>query len=252
MIKDRPTSLDALMVARPVERRKVSDEVTARLEAMIRDGSLAEGDTLPAERDLMRTFGVGRPAVREALFRLKRMGLVELRNGERARVSRPTPRILLDELSGAARLLLSQPRGNEHFQEARALFEIGIAEQAARVRRAADVETLRAALAANEAAIGDSDRFGRTDVAFHLTLAQITGNPIFVAIHQSIDSWLTEQRVVALHVGRADRVAYAGHRRIFAAVEDGDPAAAAGAMRRHLREVAALYWKSLRRDGPDR
>jgi DNA-binding FadR family transcriptional regulator len=247
MAKDKPASLDALLAVQPVERRKVSDEVTLRLEAMIRDGSLAEGDTLPAERDLMRTFGVGRPAVREALFRLKRMGLVELRNGERARVSRPTPRILLDELSGAARLLLSQPRGNEHFQEARALFEIGIAEQAARVRRAADVETLRAALAANEAAIGDRDRFGETDVAFHFAIAQITGNPIFVAIHQSIDSWLTEQRVVALHVERADRTAYAGHRRIFQAIEDGDAVAAAEAMRRHLREVAALYWKSLRR-----
>jgi DNA-binding FadR family transcriptional regulator len=247
MSKERTASIDALMAVRPVERRKVSDEVTARLEAMIRDGSLAEGDTLPAERDLMATFGVGRPAVREALFRLKRMGLVELRNGERARVSRPTPRILLDELSGAARLLLSQPRGNEHFQEARALFEIGVAEQAARLRRAADVETLRAALAANEAAIGDSARFGETDVAFHLALVRITGNPIFVAIHQSIEAWLTEQRTVALHVERADRTAYAGHRRVFAAVEDGDPAAAAEAMRRHLREVSALYWKSLRR-----
>jgi DNA-binding FadR family transcriptional regulator len=247
MATGNASGLETLLAVQPVERRKVSDEVTTRLEAMIRDGTLGEGDTLPAERDLMRSFGVGRPAVREALFRLKRMGLVELRKGERARVRRPTAGVLLEELSGVARLLLSQPRGNEHFQEARALFEIGIAEQAARVRRAADVESLRAALAANEAAIGDPERFGQTDVAFHFALAQITGNPIFAAIHQSLVAWLTEQRTVALHVERADRLAYAGHRRIFAAVEDGDPAAAAAAMRRHLREVSALYWKSLRR-----
>jgi DNA-binding FadR family transcriptional regulator len=246
MAQDRPSSLDTLSTVAPVERRKVSDEVAARLETMIRDGSLAEGTTLPAERDLMRRFGVGRPAVREALFRLKRMGLVELRNGERARVSRPTPRILLDELSGAARLLLSQPGGNAHFQDARALFEIGIAAQAARIRRAADVETLRAALVANAAAIGDPGRFSETDVAFHFALARIIGNPIFIAIQESIVSWLTEQRVVALQVARADRIAHAGHRRIFAAIEAGDPDAAGQAMRRHLREVAALYRKSAR------
>ncbi len=237
----------ALLAVKPVERRKVSDEVASRLEALVRDGTLTTGDQMPAERDLMRTFGVGRPAVREALFRLKRMGLVELRNGERARVTSPTPSVLLDELSGAARMLLAQPRGNEHFQEARALFEVGVAEHAARVRRVRDLEKLRAALAANAAAIGDPERFERTDVAFHYALTQITGNPIFVAIHDSIVEWLTEQRTVALRVEHADRLAFAGHRRIFAAIESGEPAAAAAAMRRHLREVAALYWKSQRR-----
>jgi GntR family transcriptional repressor for pyruvate dehydrogenase complex len=233
-----------LPAVKPILRRKVSDDVASQLESMLRDGTLTAGEALPAERDLMRTFGVGRPAVREALFRLKRMGLVELRNGERARVTRPTPRVLLEELSGAARLLLAQPRGNEHFQQARALFEIGVAEQAARMRRARDVVSLRTALAANEAAIGDPERFERTDVAFHYELARITGNPIFVAIHDSIVEWLTEQRTVALRVPGADRLACNGHRRIFNAVEKGAPGAATAAMRRHLREVAALYWTS--------
>ena len=45
------------------------------------------GDALPSERELMREFGVGRPAVREALFHLRSMGLIELRSGERARVA---------------------------------------------------------------------------------------------------------------------------------------------------------------------
>ncbi|MBL8671940.1 MAG: GntR family transcriptional regulator, partial [Alphaproteobacteria bacterium] len=84
------TTAQAKLRLQPVQRRKVSEEVASRLEALIRDGTLAAGDSLPAERTLMQTFGVGRPAVREALFSLKRMGLVELRNGERARVTLPT------------------------------------------------------------------------------------------------------------------------------------------------------------------
>ena len=107
----------------PIRRRKLSEEVALRLEEMIQDGGYQPGDQLPSERDLMKQFGVGRPAVREALFSLQTMGLVLVSSGERARVSRPTPKLVIESLSGAARLLLSQPDGIRHFQEARTFFE---------------------------------------------------------------------------------------------------------------------------------
>ena len=54
----------------PVERiarRKLSHEVRERLLARIRSGEFEVGSWLPSERDFMQSFGVGRPAVREAL-----------------------------------------------------------------------------------------------------------------------------------------------------------------------------------------
>ena len=60
-------------------------------EEMIQDGQFGLGDFLPSERELMQHFGVGRPAVREALFALQRMGLVVVATGERPRVSNSNP-----------------------------------------------------------------------------------------------------------------------------------------------------------------
>ena len=70
----------------PIVRRKLSDEVFDRLKAMIVSGERGPGETLPSERELMARFGVGRPAIREAMQALANLGLVTIHHGERARV----------------------------------------------------------------------------------------------------------------------------------------------------------------------
>jgi DNA-binding FadR family transcriptional regulator len=227
----------------PIHRRKLYEEVVARLEALIHEEELKPGDPLPSERELMQHFGVGRPAVREALFALHRMGLVVVANGERPRVSSPTPKTLLGELSGAARLMLSKPEGMRHFQQARALFECAMAEEAARVATPADVQALGKALDANRRAIGDTARFLQTDVAFHFAIATILRNPIYLALHEAIVEWLVDQRSVSLRRAGTERRAFASHRRVFEAIRAGDDAAAGEAMRRHLDDIASRYWK---------
>src|SRR5258708_36517350 len=112
-------------------RRGLYEDVAYGLEQMIGDANFAPGDQLPSERDLMVRFGVGRPAVREALFHLQKMGVVEVRSGERARVTRPTPKVVVAGLAGAARHLLAEPDGVRQFQTARAFFEIGLVRHAA-------------------------------------------------------------------------------------------------------------------------
>jgi GntR family transcriptional regulator, sialic acid-inducible nan operon repressor len=139
----------------PIRREKLSDLAAQRLAALIRDGAFPTGTLLPSERELMKLFHVGRTSIREALYALHRQGLIRLRPGERPKVTTPTPEILITELSGAARSFLAQPGGAEHFQEARALFEAGIARLAAQRRTEEDVEKLRRALDANRAARGD-------------------------------------------------------------------------------------------------
>jgi hypothetical protein len=71
---------------------------------MIREGRYAPGDQLPAEREIMEELGVGRSAVREAMLALQRMGLVTVSSGERARVTLPTAKVLVSELSGASNI----------------------------------------------------------------------------------------------------------------------------------------------------
>ena len=228
------------LAAWPIRRRKISDEAALRLEAMIRDGTFPEGALLPPERELMKMFGVGRASIREALYALGRMGLVQVRTGERPLVTRPTPENLLTELSGAARHFLAGTDGPDHFQEARALFEVGVVRLAAIRASAEDIDRLRRALDANSAARGDIARFERTDVAFHYVLAQITQNPIFAAVHGALVEWLTSQRTISLRAPGAEEAAFECHRRIFESVAAKDPEAAAAAMDEHLKSVADL------------
>src|SRR3954467_12376994 len=78
---------------------KIHEQIGRELEAMILGGTFQPGDTLPSERQLMETFGVGRPAVREALLSLERAGIVRLRSGSPAVVTRVSPHKVLSGLA---------------------------------------------------------------------------------------------------------------------------------------------------------
>jgi GntR family transcriptional regulator, sialic acid-inducible nan operon repressor len=228
------------MAAVAIQRRKLYEDVADHLEKMIQTGVYETSDMLPSERDLMKHFGVGRPAVREALFHLRKMGVVELRSGERARVTRPTAQLVINSLSGTARHMLAAPHGVQEFQSARTFFEVGLVRHAASFAKVEDIAEFEAALAVNRKSIGDLRRFEQTDVAFHYVLAVIPGNAIFKAIHEALAEWLLEQRRTTLAVGE-DVIAYEAHRAIFEAVASHDPDRAERAMRRHLDYVARRY-----------
>jgi GntR family transcriptional regulator, sialic acid-inducible nan operon repressor len=203
-----------------IRRRKLYEDVAQRVEQRIRDAEIAPGGQLPSERELMREFGVGRPAVR---------------------VAEPTPRIVFETLSGAARYFLSAPHGIEHFQKARAFFEIGLARYAAQCATKHELKQLSLALDANRHSIGDVRKFGETDIAFHYRLAVIPNNPIFTAIHAAIIEWLMEQRQVTLSIPGQNRIAYEAHAAIYRAIAVHDADAAELRMREHLEQVAKLY-----------
>ncbi len=226
-----------------LRRTKLYEQVSERLEAQIREQAIVPGSELPSERDLMREFGVGRPAVREALFHLQKMGLVELRSGARARVAEPTPGAMVNSLAGSARYLLSAPHGMRHFQEARAFFETGLVRDAARLATADDLSNLKSALGANGESIGNTRRFEQTDMDFHFAIASIPKNPIYAAMHGAIIEWLIDQRRVTLSYPGQNRIAYDAHAAICAAICAGDGNHAAELMRAHLEQVTELYWK---------
>ncbi|MEX0853771.1 MAG: FCD domain-containing protein [Bauldia sp.] len=236
---DRPADIED---EEPIRRTRVSDQIVERLEAQIRSGAYLVGHTLPSERELMRRFGVGRPAVREALFRLSKRGIVEVRSGMKPRVRAPDASVVLDDLNSVAKHFLSQPEGVANFQQLRTYLEVALARDAANKGSEADMERLREALAANKAAIGDRERFIETDIAFHFVLAKRTRNPIIIAFHAAMGRWLYEQRLVALRVPDIEPVSYADHEAICRAVAGRDADAAEREMERHLADVARNYW----------
>jgi GntR family transcriptional repressor for pyruvate dehydrogenase complex len=232
-----------------VRRRRLYEDVASGLEAMIRDGALSPGDALPSERELTQQFGVGRTAVREALFHLQKMGVIELKSGERAKVTRPTPEVMMEGLAGAARHMLAEPDGIRKFQEARLFFEVGLARHAAKHATAADLRALSNALDANKQAIGDLAKFERTDVDFHYVLAVIPQNPIYTALHSAIADWLVEQRHVTLAYPGQNQLAYRAHKAIHDAIVAKDPDRSERVIRAHLNQISNVYWRARSENG---
>lgn len=223
-------------------RRKLSDEVASRLEDMIHDEIWPVGTSLPSERDLMEMLGVGRPSIREALYALERMGLVRVNTGERPKVTRPTPQNMLSDLSATARILLDQPDGVMHFEQARLFLEVGVARHAAEFATPEQIDAIADALEDNERAIPRARPFALTDVAFHRVLTESTGNPIFLAMHEALVDWLISQRRFPADPEAGNRRAYGDHVAIFNAIQRNDPEAAGHAARRHLEHA----WRRFR------
>jgi len=217
--------------------------VAEQLERLILSGHLREGEQLPSERELMASFSVGRPAVREAMLALEKNGLVRLSNGERARVHRPDARTLLSGMSAAVRAAMSTDEGVRNFQSARALFEVALARYAAQHASPDQIERMAEALRRNKQALGDPSMFEVTDVAFHYEIVVVGRNPLFLGMHEALSGWLREQRHVVLEDTAADRRAYAFHARIFEAIAAHDADTAEKHMTNHLRDVERRFWK---------
>jgi DNA-binding FadR family transcriptional regulator len=195
----------------------------------------------------MERFQVGRPAVREALLWLNKKGLISVSGGERARVTEPNPRDLLENFSTAALLLVSRPEGMHLFQETRLFTEVALARHAAKMATSVQLEELRVLLLANEATATDVEAFAKTDDDFHFCIARVSNNPLLTALYDSVLAVLQNQRHTSLQHSNALSAAIARHRRIFDAIAAHDPDLAEAEMRGHLSDVETFYW-SVRRD----
>lgn len=225
--------LPALRVGAPL-----SEQIADALAVGIRDGALAPGHRLPTEAALSARFGVSRPVVREALSRLKTLGLVETRQGAGAFVIQASPRSL--------ETLALAPDGSldavfQMVEVRRALEAEAAALAAARRTDEALAQILAAADALDEAVEAGGDGVVE-DVAFHAAVAQAARNPFLLATLAYLHRFLLD----ATRVTRANeatrpemaRQVRAEHAEIVAAIVAGDAQAARAAGARHLVHAA--------------
>lgn len=231
----------SLNLRRPIAKTKLSDAVADELERMIREGELMVGDPLPSERDLMETFEVGRPSIREALAKLSRKGLVRIRSGERTLVTRPSPDDIIGELSVMSKDFLGQPGGIRYFDQLRMFFETSLVRFAAENASPDDIEALRAALELNRRSAGNPDLFKKTDINFHRVLARIPQNPIFEAVSTALADWVVTDRPPISETKESHERSIKDHAAIFEMIAAHDVDGADRAMTRHLKFVQDYY-----------
>ncbi|MGM4914688.1 transcriptional regulator NanR [Rhizobium sp. 768_B6_N1_8] len=228
----------------PIVRRKLSDEVFDRLERLITSGELQPGDEMPSERVLMERFGVGRPAIREAMQSLANKGLVSISHGERARVLKLTAQSIFRQVDLTAKIMLSQSADSlEHLKSARIFFERGMAREAAQRAKQADIEALREIIDHQRASLGHAEEFISADMRFHTRIAQISGNPIYVAVSEAMLAWLKEYHTEMLIWTGKEKYTLAEHEEILEQLAANDVDGAEAAVLKHLERSRSLYMK---------
>lgn len=213
---------------------RASDAIVRRLQQQILEGELPHDSPLPSERDLMERFTASRTVVREAVAALASRGLVEARPRYRPIVRKPGSDTALSSVGAVIELMLREKGGVEALFQSRAFVERGLARDAATGANREDIAALKDALAANEAAIPDSESFFTTDIAFHGVLYRIPRNPIFPTLHQAYTAWLFPHWKQMVRGVERNRLNYRSHAAILTAILERDPDAAEAAVTAHL------------------
>lgn len=217
---------------------RLSEQLADALAVSIRDGQLSAGQRLPTEQALVERFGVSRTVVREALSRLKTLGLVESRQGSGAYV-KATSRQALDQLA-------LEPDGSVdaviQMVEVRRALEAESAALAAARRNAQSLKQIKQALQALGKAVEAGGDGVQEDVAFHTAIAQASRNPFLLATLAYLNRFLLDATRVtrANEATRADLEAEVHHEHsaIVAAIEAGDVVAARQAGATHMVNAA--------------
>lgn len=203
----------------------------------IRDKDLRVGQSLPGEAFFAERLGVSRAVMREAFGALAALKLIDVANGRKPRVGALDGSVIaasLDHAISTAQINVADVWDVRRTIEQRTA---ALAAENATPEQAARIVELAEELALHHS---EGDATTDADIAFHLAIAEASGNELFKQIVASFTplmriavprAWRTrhspEQQVDIL-----DR-----HRRLARSIADRDPKAAARWMEAHFDEA---------------
>ena len=220
---------------RPGSRTLVRVAIDA-VNQHIRDEGLRVGDTLPGEGFFAERLGVSRAVMREAYGALAALRLIDVGNGRKPRVGALDGSVIATSLDHA--ISTAQIRVGDVW-DVRRTIELRTAALAAANARPDQARQI-VALAEEIAQIDESgEATTEADIAFHLAIAEASGNALF---SQIVVSFVPLMRVAVPKAWRTRRTeeeradVLATHRALAAAIADGDSEAAQRLMAAHFDE----------------
>lgn len=216
----------------------LSEQVAEALSAEIRAGRPAPGEKLPTEAALVEQFAVSRTVVREAVSRLKSLGVVESRQGSGVFVRQAAFAPLnFDTRSSASVQAVVQ------MVEVRRALEAEVAALAAQRRSADQLKDIRLAMAALDEAVRAGGDGAEEDVNYHRAIAGAAHNPFLISTLDYLRQFLRGVTRVtrANEARRADFVCQVRdeHEAITRAIETGDALQARQAATQHMDNAIA-------------
>ena len=217
--------------------------IARRMAADVHSGTYRPGEMFPSERHLCEEFKVGRNVVREAFTILQGMGLTDHAKGKRPRVVAPTLSKVMEGMGESAQFFFSGSAGLAHLEQARLFLATSLLRYTTVHATNAQIAKLVEAIDACEAGVDDIAAFRAADVAFHRALAEVPGNPIFVALHDTFVEKLMMNRAVLPDFETRNRTSNAEHRKIVSAILDKDADKAVEVLSQHLTRNYGTYFR---------
>jgi DNA-binding FadR family transcriptional regulator len=217
--------------------KKTAILVAQRIVDEIVDQNLQPGSALLPERVMLPRYGVARGTLRESLRILETYGLITIKTGPGGGPvvadagSRP--------LASVIALVLQMSRTSfRSIVDARLQLEPLIAKEAAERRTEEDLVALRDSIDEMRSEIDDGGEFLESNHVFHSAVARAAKNPVLFNMVNSLN-WIQDGTAVGIDYAAKTRNAILNaHRRIYLAIEAGDPEMAEAAMRIHIGEFA--------------
>jgi GntR family transcriptional regulator, transcriptional repressor for pyruvate dehydrogenase complex len=223
-----------------VDTSSLVDKVEASLVELLVERKLTVGDVIPKEIELSESLGVSRTVIREALTRLRLMGLIESKKKKGSVITSPDLFGMMSKSMNPH--ILDQDTLKEIF-EIRLVLEIGMADLIFQHITKDDIEELKK-IVSNEPPATQYHLFNiEHEIAFHGKLYEITGNntmkkfqkmllPVFDYVHNS--GLLKKQPMLKTFVS---------HKGLVDILEDGTPELFRNAMRNHLENHFARIFE---------
>lgn len=216
---------------KPIENSSLVDKVEANLVQLLQQQKLKVGDSIPTELELTEKLGVSRTVIREALLRLRMMGLIESKKKKGAVITSPD---LFGNMSKSMNPHILAPETLKEVFEIRLVLEIGMADLLFNRITPADIQALRA-IVEDEPPATQYHLFNIDhEITFHGKLYEITGNatlkkfqkmllPVFDYVHNS--GLLKKQPLLKMFIS---------HKELVDILEFGTPEQFRNGMRSHL------------------
>ncbi|MCO6187005.1 FCD domain-containing protein [Rhizobium sp. L1K21] len=228
---------------------RTADEVVLKIEQLLLDGVLRDGEKLPGERELAARFEVSRPVLRDALKELETRGLLESRHGGGTYVADIIGQIFSKPVT---ELIARHERATFDYLEYRRELEGITAEFAASRATEPDREILKAIIADMRKAheTGDFNDELEADVDLHNAIGESAHNIILMhtlrACYRLLSAGIFYHRqMVFSEPGARDAVLFQ-HEAIVDAILEGDPAKARKAAEDHIDFVTETMRAALR------
>jgi DNA-binding FadR family transcriptional regulator len=221
------------------KQTKVFQDVVEQIQEAILDGRLTTGQTLPAERELKETFNISRGTLREALRVLEQKGLIKIKLGVGG--GSVVKAVDMDQISESLGLLIrSQQVSLNHLAQFREDVEGIVAAHAADNHAPEDIRKLKDLLANAHKCVkkGTSQRneFIDIDKQIHMTMARITGNPVYISVLHSIHDNIHRyyDRFLSMDTPELEEN-YDDLCEMVSAIENGDAATARKVAKQHVK-----------------